>query len=164
MNRIANCSGDGPVRTLLKLEKGINGNAISATLKKLGQGGSRKLQALLLSKNSKWLRQSELKSITLDADPTVKTVCGDQQGAAKGYNPKKKGCERLPPVPGVGGRDETALPQWVRDRVRLYLQQHHRFFEGGRGQPARDRGEGVLPCRQRFLLREALRPVGKLWL
>src|SRR5680860_76419 len=61
MNKIANFSGDGLVKALLKLGKGINENAISATLKKLGQTGARRLQGLLLSKNSKWLGESGLK-------------------------------------------------------------------------------------------------------
>src|SRR5680860_805890 len=114
MNRIANFSGDGLVRTLLKLEKGINGNAISATLKKLGQNGSRKLQSLLLSKNSKWLRQCELKSITLDADSTVKTVCGNQEGAAKGYNPKKKGAKSYHPLLVFVSEMKLLYHSWFR--------------------------------------------------
>ena len=83
--KIASFTGDGLVRALLKLDKAINenracelteGNTISARLKKLGQGGARKLQMLLLSKNSQWLEVSGLESITLDADSTVKSVCG----------------------------------------------------------------------------------------
>jgi len=38
--RIASFTGDGLVRVLLKLNKAINENAISATLKKLGQNGA----------------------------------------------------------------------------------------------------------------------------
>ena len=36
------------------------------------------------------MRESGLKSITLDADSTVKSVCGQQEGAAKGFNTTKK--------------------------------------------------------------------------
>ena len=61
-------------------------NAISATLKNLGQNGARTLQMLLLSKNVRWLHESGLENITLDADSTVKSVCGDQEGLEKGYN------------------------------------------------------------------------------
>ena len=89
--RIAAFSGDGLVKALLRLDKAINENAISATLKNLGQGGARKLQMLLLSKSAQWLEISRLKSITLDADSTVKSVCGNQQGAAKGFNTTRKG-------------------------------------------------------------------------
>jgi hypothetical protein len=96
--RIAAFSGDGLVKALLRLKKGINENAISATLKNLGQGGARKLQMLLLSKNARWLRESGLESITLDADSTVKSVCGNQEGAEKGYNTTKKGAKSYHPL------------------------------------------------------------------
>ena len=91
--KIAAFSGDGLVKTLLKLDNAINENAISAVLKGLGQAGARKLQMLLLSKNADWLVKSGLKSIMLDADSTVKSVYGNQQGAAKGFNPTKKGAK-----------------------------------------------------------------------
>jgi hypothetical protein len=96
--KIASFTGDGLVRALLKLDKAINGNTISATLKKLGQGGARKLQMLLLSKNARWLEVSGLESITLDADSTVKSVCGNQQGVAKGFNTTKKGAKSYQPL------------------------------------------------------------------
>lgn len=98
IKKISNFSNDGLIKTLLKLDKGINQNAISATLKKMGQGGARKLQELLLGKNAAWLKKSKLASITLDADSTVKTVCGNQTGAAKGYNPIKKGSKSYHPL------------------------------------------------------------------
>ncbi len=96
--RIAAFSGDGLVKSLLRLDKGINKNAISATLKSLGQSGSRKLQTMLLSKNSRWLRESGLESITLDADSTVKSVFGNQEGAEKGFNTTKKGAKSYHPL------------------------------------------------------------------
>lgn len=96
--KIAAFSGDGLVKTLLKLDKAINENAISAALKGLGQTGARKLQMLLLSKNAQWLGKSGLKRITLDADSTVKSVCGNQEGAAKGYNTTKKGAKSYHPL------------------------------------------------------------------
>jgi hypothetical protein len=96
--RIAVFSGDGLVIALLKLDKAINENAISSTLKNLGQSGARKLQMLLLSKNARWLRESGLTSITLDADSTVKSVCGNQEGAEKGYNTTKRGAKSYHPL------------------------------------------------------------------
>jgi hypothetical protein len=96
--KIASFSGDGLIKALLKLDKAINENAISSTIKKLSQNGARKLQMLLLSKNAKWLAQSELTSITLDADSTVKSVCGNQEGAEKGFNTTKKGAKSYHPL------------------------------------------------------------------
>jgi hypothetical protein len=96
--RIAAFSGDGLVKALLRLDKAINENAISATLKNLGQSGARKLQMFLLSKNASWVRESGLESITMDADSTVKSVCGNQQGAEKGFNTTKKGAKSYHPL------------------------------------------------------------------
>ena len=96
--RIAVFSGDGLVRALLKLNKAINENAISKGLKNLGESGARKLQKLLLTKNARWLRESGLKRITLDADSTVKSVCGHQEGAEKGYNTTKQGAKSYHPL------------------------------------------------------------------
>lgn len=56
------------------------------------------MQQLLLSKNAEWLHKSGLKGITLDADSTVKSVCGNQEGAAKGYNTTKKGAKSYHPL------------------------------------------------------------------
>lgn len=114
ISKIANFSGDGLVRILLKLDRGINENATSSTLKKLGEHGARKLQALLLSKNAKWLRQSKLESITLDADSTVKSVCGSQEGAAKGFNPKKKGAKSYHPLLVFVGEMKLLYHSWFR--------------------------------------------------
>ena len=72
--KIAVFSGDGLVKALLKSDKAINENAISAALKDLGQNGVRKLQVLLLSGNAEWSRESKLKNITLDSDSTVVPV------------------------------------------------------------------------------------------
>jgi len=96
--RIAAFSGDGLVKALLKLDKAINENAISLALKNLGESGSRKLQMLLLTKNSRWLHESGLEKITLDADSTVKSVCGNQEGAERGYNTTKKGAKSYHPI------------------------------------------------------------------
>lgn len=98
VRKIALFTEDGLVRSILKLEKGINENAISTGLKKMGQSGARCLQSLLLSKNSRWLHESNLREITLDADSTVKSVCGNQQGAAKGFNTTKKGAKSYHPL------------------------------------------------------------------
>ncbi len=96
--KIASFTEDGLTRVLLKHSKAINENAISATMKKLDQSGARKLQSLLLSNNARWLKESEFTSITLDADSTVKSVCGNQEGAATGFNAKKKGATSYHPL------------------------------------------------------------------
>jgi hypothetical protein len=98
INKISSFTGDGLTRVLLKLDKAINENALSTTLKKLGQRGARRLQSLLLLTNSRWLKKIGLTRITLDADSTVKSVCGNQQGAAKGFNTTPKGAKSYHPL------------------------------------------------------------------
>ncbi len=77
------------------MNKAINEDAISTTLKNLGPSGARKLQSFLLAKNARWLKECGLTNITLDADSTTKSACGNQEGAAKGFNTAKKRCKRL---------------------------------------------------------------------
>jgi hypothetical protein len=108
INRICKASsftGDGLVRAFLKLNKAVNENVISIAIKNLGKNGARKLsqgipseQSFLLSKNAYWLKKSGLISITLDADSIVKSVCGNQKGAAKSFNTKKKGAKNYHPL------------------------------------------------------------------
>jgi len=114
INKISSFTGDGLTRDLLKLNKAINENAISTTLKKLGQKGARSLQSLLLSKNALWLKKSGLASITLDADSTVKSVCGNQEGAAKGFNTTKKGAKSYHPLLVFVSEMKLLYHSWFR--------------------------------------------------
>ncbi len=114
INKIAIFSGDGLVKSILKLDKAINEHAISATLKKLGQNGARKLQTFMQSKNTCWLKDSGLKRITLDADSTVKSVCGNQEGAAKGFNTTKKGAKSYHPLLVFVSEMKLLYQSWFR--------------------------------------------------
>jgi hypothetical protein len=114
INKISSFTGDGLTRVLLKLNKAINENAISITLKRLGQSGSRKLQYFLLSKNARWLKESGLTRITLDADSTVKSVCGNQEGAAKGFNTTKKGAKSYHPLLVFVSEMKLLYHSWFR--------------------------------------------------
>jgi hypothetical protein len=89
LKRIAAFTHDALVKALLGLETGLNKDVISTRLKELGQAGAILLQEYLFGLTTQWLTKSQLERITLDADSTVKTVYGNQQGAEKGFNPKK---------------------------------------------------------------------------
>ncbi|MQY77684.1 MAG: hypothetical protein GH151_00570 [Bacteroidetes bacterium] len=101
-------------KLLIIKNKAINENAISAMLKHLGQTGARKLKILLLSKNARWLHESGLESITLDADSTVKSVCGNQQGAAKGFNTTSKGAKSYHPLLVFVSEMKLLYHSWFR--------------------------------------------------
>ena len=114
LSKTARFTEDGLIRTLLKLPKGINENALSSGLKKLGQAGARSLQALLLTKNTRWLANSGLEAITFDADSTVKTVYGNQQGTAKGFNSGKKGAKSYHPLLVFVSEMKLLYHSWFR--------------------------------------------------
>lgn len=98
LSKISNFTQDPLIKINLGLKKGINENKISSVLKKLSQRGARKLQEFLLKQNSNYLKKCGLDSITIDADSTVCMVCGNQEGAEKGYNTVKKGAKSYHPL------------------------------------------------------------------
>jgi len=91
LKRIAAFTHDALVMKLLTLKKGLNNDVISVRLKQLAQAGAIPLQEHLFGLTRKWLKNSALVTATVDADSTVKTVYGHQEGAAKGFNHQKKG-------------------------------------------------------------------------
>jgi hypothetical protein len=50
----------------------------------------------------------------VDVDSTVKTVFGHQEGAAKGYNPTKKGALSYHPLVAFGSQTKEILQAWLR--------------------------------------------------
>ena len=96
--RISNFTADSLVQVLLNLNKNLNKDVIGQRLKKLGQSGSVLCQEYTYKKVREWINQSGLAALTIDGDSTVKTVYGNQQGAAKGYNPDKKGAKSYHPL------------------------------------------------------------------
>ncbi len=93
MKRIAAFTHDAQVKVLLGLETRLNKDVISTCLKALGQAGANLLQQHLFKLMIQWLTNSQLETITLDADSTVKMVYGNQQGAEKGHNHEKQGAK-----------------------------------------------------------------------
>jgi hypothetical protein len=114
LSKIAAFSRDSLVMALLGLKKGLNKDVISVRLKQLGQAGAIKLQQYLLELTSRWLTNSQLTRITLDADSTVKTVYGHQQGAAKGYNPHKPGALSYHPLLAFVSELKLVINSWFR--------------------------------------------------
>lgn len=102
------------VKVNLRLKKAINENAISGALKKLGQRGARTLQKYLLQYKSKALKDSNLTSITLDADSTVSIVYGNQEGAQKGFNTKNKGAKSYHPLLVFASELKVLYNTWFR--------------------------------------------------
>ena len=91
MRRIENFTCDPLVQHLLGLKEDIDQDTLTGRLKALGQRGAFSLQENLFRVTGKMLKKSNLSYITIDCDSTVATVYGNQEGAAKGYNPHKLG-------------------------------------------------------------------------
>ncbi|MDZ7400387.1 MAG: IS1380 family transposase [candidate division KSB1 bacterium] len=114
LKRFAAFTHDALVKVLLDLETGLNKDVISTRLKALGQAGAILLQEHLFKLTTRWLTKSQLESITLDADSTVKTVYGNQQGAEKGYNHKKPGANSYHPMLAFVSQLKLVVNSWFR--------------------------------------------------
>ena len=98
MTHIASFTFDSLAMFLLGLPCGLNKDVIAVRLKELGQSGAIHLHEHLFGLTKKWLVDSNLTSITLDADSEVQTVYGNQEGAAVGFNPGKRGAKSYHPI------------------------------------------------------------------
>ena len=117
MNRlikIANFTCDALVMALLGLDKELNKDVISTRPEELGQRGAFLLHEFELSLTKKWLEFSQLTQITIDADSTVATVYGNQEGAAKGYNNQKKGAKSYHPLLAFVSELKLVANTWFR--------------------------------------------------
>ena len=114
INKISNFTQDPLVQINLMLEAGINENTLSQRLKSLGQRGARALQKYFLKFNSNKIQTLGLEHITLDADSTVSTVSGHQEGAKKGYNPTKKGAKSYHPLLVFVSEIKLLYHSWFR--------------------------------------------------
>ena len=112
--RIAVFTCDALIMALLGLSKGVNKDVISVRLKALGQAGATYLQEYLFGFITKWLAQSQRDSITIDGDSTVRMVFGNQEGAAKGYNPSKPGAKSYHPLLAFVSEMKLVVNSWFR--------------------------------------------------
>ncbi len=112
--KIATFTYDALVMALLGLPNGLNKDVIGLRLKALGQAGAIRLQEHLFAFTTRWLAQSQLERITIDADSTVKTVFGNQEGAAKGYNPQKPGAKSYHPLLAFVSDMKLVANSWFR--------------------------------------------------
>lgn len=107
-------TSDVLVRALLGLSKRVNKDVISTRFKMLGQKAARTLEELNGKRIHNQLEKAALKSIILDADSTVKTVYGHQQGAKVGYNPHKKGAASYHPLLLFASDVKLVVNSWFR--------------------------------------------------
>ena len=114
LTRIANFTSDSLIMRLLGLKKVFNKDIISVRLKALGQAGALRLQEYIFGLTTNWIKDSNLTSLTLDVDSEVETVYGNQEGAAKGFNPHKKGAKSYHPLIGFISDLKLVVNSWFR--------------------------------------------------
>ena len=114
LTSIAVFTCDPLVQKILQLSKGLNKDVISVEFKKLGQYGARILEDIFGYRIKGLLKASKRVELTLDADSTVKTVYGKQEGAGKGYNPDKKGANSYHPMLLFATECKLLVHSWFR--------------------------------------------------
>jgi len=114
IKKIANFTQDPLIQANLGLQKALNENVISDTLKKMGQKGARSLEEALLRKNSIFLKNSGITHITFDGDSTVSMTSGNQEGAKKGFNSTKKGAKSYHPQLLFESNTKILYNTWFR--------------------------------------------------
>lgn len=114
LKRIAHFTRDALVMNLLGLDRGLNKDVISTRLKQMGQAGSIMLQEYLFQWQKQWTKTHIADYVTIDADSTVQTVYGNQEGAAKGYNSKKRGAKSYHPLLIFASELKIVLNSWFR--------------------------------------------------
>jgi hypothetical protein len=111
---IATFTWDPLIQSALGLVNGLNKDVISTEFKKLGQTGARLLDDMFGYRVKQELDESELEEITVDADSTVQTVYGKQEGAGKGFNPKKRGAWSYHPMIAFASELKLVINTWFR--------------------------------------------------
>ena len=117
ISRLSNISiftSDILVKTLLGLPKGINKDVISARFKALGEDGARRLEELNGQRMRRLVNKLDVNQLVLDADSTVKTVYGNQDGAQVGYNPHKRGAKSYHPLLLFTSNTKVVINSWLR--------------------------------------------------
>ncbi|MCK5678817.1 MAG: IS1380 family transposase [Flavobacteriaceae bacterium] len=114
IKKIANFTQDPLIQANLGLGKALNENVISSTLKTMGQSGARELEEELLKKNSIFLKNIGITKAIFDGDSTVSMTFGNQEGAKKGFNSKKKGAKSYHPQLLFESNSKILYNTWFR--------------------------------------------------
>ncbi|HOA81970.1 MAG TPA: IS1380 family transposase [Defluviitaleaceae bacterium] len=114
ISNIETFTKDVLIKTILGLKKHIDEDTLSKRISSLGQKGAILLHERLLTFNKSYLDSLSLQRITLDLDSTEQTVYGHQDGAAKGYNPHKKGANSYHPILCYVSEVKYLVNSWFR--------------------------------------------------
>ena len=114
LSQIETFSTDPLVKNVLGLERKVSDSSLSARFSTFGEHGARKLEEFGLRENRQFLENQDLECITIDMDSTVSITYGNQEGAAKGYNPQKKGANSYHPLLAFVTDYKLLMHTWFR--------------------------------------------------
>ena len=110
-------SRDAMVQKLLGLDGPIDENTLGYRLKKAGYKQSVQLARVsssLAERVHAGAADAPAEAQWIDFDSTVKGTYGNQQGAAKGFNPSRKGSKSYHPLLAFDGRTKEVVHSWWR--------------------------------------------------
>jgi hypothetical protein len=105
---------DGVIRALFGWEEFPTDRTFGRLFRLFGQKGCHQLSEVEALARKKVWSKKWFGRITLDMDSTVRGVNGSQEGAAKGYNPKKKGQKSYHPLLCFIAESRECLHSWFR--------------------------------------------------
>jgi len=110
-------SKDASVQTLLGLKGPINQNTLARRVKRASYKQSvefSRVSQTLAGRVHTRYESSPQQALVLDFDSSVKGVYGNQQGAAKGFNPSKKGQKSYHPLMAFEASTKELIHSWWR--------------------------------------------------
>jgi hypothetical protein len=117
MNRISkleNFTLDPLLQKLYNLSDKISSSTITNRLKRCGMKQCSEFMEVIGNSSRKVHKKLRTIKDILDLDSSVKTVYGNQQGAVKGFNEKKRGAKSYHPLLGFLNSTRECLLSWLR--------------------------------------------------
>lgn len=114
IKKIETFSRDPLIHEIFGLEDKIDEDTIGNRIRRFEQKQTCELIDVIGKTSRKVHKQLGTKEDILDLDSTVKTVYGNQEGTAKGYNPEKKGANSYHPLLGFLNSTRECILSWLR--------------------------------------------------
>jgi len=114
IDKIEQFSQDPLVRQLMNLDRVLDADTINYRFRKFNFQTCEQFSQLIGGLSKKIHSTLQTESDILDLDSSVRTVYGRQEGAAKGFNPTKKGAFSYHPLLAFLNSTKECLNAWLR--------------------------------------------------
>lgn len=117
MNRIVKMeafSRDPLIRKIFRIKEKIDEDTITNRLNRFGMSQNEELLKINSLASNKVHKKLQTSSDILDIDSSVRIVYGKQEGATKGYNPKKRGAKSYHPLLCFLNSTKECILSWLR--------------------------------------------------